>query len=56
MHLLDMGTTIYNIETRVGKDGKCYIMECTPRAGGNRLAEMVKLSSGYDIIKLKLKL
>ena len=55
MHLLDMGTTIYNIETRVGKDGKCYIMECTPRAGGNRLAEMVKLSSGYDIIKAEIK-
>ena len=55
MNLLNMGTTIYNIETRVGKDGKCYIMECTPRAGGNRLAEMVKLSSGYDIIKAEIK-
>lgn len=50
MSLLHMGTTIYNIETRQGKDGKAYIMECTPRAGGNRLAEVLKLASGQDIV------
>lgn len=53
--LLHMGTTIYNIETRQGKDGKAYIMECTPRAGGNRLAEVLKLASGQDIIMASVK-
>lgn len=55
IHLLDMGTTIYNIETRVGIDGKAYIMECTPRSGGNRIAEILKLASGQDLIKASVK-
>jgi biotin carboxylase len=45
-----MNTTIYNIESRVGKDGKPYIMEVSPRGGGNRLAEMVRFSTGADMI------
>lgn len=48
--LLKMKTTIYNIESRVGKDGKPYIMEVSPRGGGNRLAEMVRFSTGADMI------
>ena len=39
--LLGMKTSIYNIETRIGKNGKPYIMELSPRGGGNRLSEMV---------------
>ena len=50
MHLLNMGTTIYNIETREGVDGKAYIMEVSPRAGGNRLAEMLRIACGQDLI------
>jgi biotin carboxylase len=45
-----MGTTIYNVETRVGKNGKTYIMEVSPRGGGNRLAEMIRYSTGVDLI------
>lgn len=48
--LLKMNTSIYNVETRVGKDGKPYIMEVSPRGGGNRLAEMVRYSTGADMI------
>ena len=48
--LLKMKTTVYNIETRIGKDGKAYIMEVSPRGGGNRLSEMVKHSTGVDFI------
>lgn len=48
--LLRMRTSIYNIETRVGTDGKPYIMELTPRGGGNRLAEMLRLATGVDLI------
>lgn len=48
--LLKMNTTIYNVETRIGTDGKPYIMEVSPRGGGNRLAEMVRFSTGADMI------
>lgn len=48
--LLGMKTTIYNIETRVGTDGIPYIMEVTPRGGGNRLAEMLRYATGVDMI------
>lgn len=47
---LQIGTAIYNIETRVGQDQKAYIMELSPRAGGNRLAEMLRYATGQDII------
>jgi len=50
IELLGMKTSIYNIETRVGIDGKPYIMEVSPRGGGNRLAEMVRISTGVDMI------
>lgn len=48
--LLGMKTSIYNIETRIGTDGKPYIMEVSPRGGGNRLAEMIRLATGVDLI------
>ena len=48
--LLGMRTTVYNVETRVGTDGKPYIMEVSPRGGGNRLSEMMRLSTGVDMI------
>lgn len=51
LSLLHMNTSIYNIETRVGTNGKPYIMEVSPRGGGNRLAEMVRYSTGVDLIK-----
>lgn len=48
--LLNMKTSIYNVETRVGKNSKAYIMEVSPRGGGNRLSEMIKFSTGVDLI------
>ncbi len=53
--LLDLGTSIFNIEVRVGLDNKPYIMEVSPRGGGNRLAEMMKFASGTDLIKYSIK-
>ena len=49
--LLGMKTSIYNIETRIGTDGKPYIMEVSPRGGGNRLSEMIRLATGTDLIE-----
>ena len=48
--LLRMQTSIYNIETRIGANGKPYIMEVSPRGGGNRLAEVVRYATGVDMI------
>ena len=48
--LLRMKTSIYNIETRVGMNGEPYIMEVSPRGGGNRLAEVVRYATGVDMI------
>lgn len=48
--LLDLRTVVYNIETRIGTNGKPYIMELTPRGGGNRLCEMLRYATGVDMI------
>lgn len=48
--LLGMKTSVFNIETRVSPSGKPYIMELTPRGGGNRLCEMLRYATGVDMI------
>lgn len=48
--LLGLKTVVYNIETRIGINGKPYIMELTPRGGGNRLCEMLHYATGVDLI------
>lgn len=50
MSLLNVKTGVYNIETRLCKNGKPYIMELAPRGGGNRLSEVMKYVSGQDLI------
>ena len=53
--LLGMKTTMYNIEVRVGKDGKPYIMEMSPRAGGNCLAELLVHATDVDMITAQVR-
>ena len=53
--LLQMRTSIYNIETRIGTNGRPYIMEVSPRGGGNRLAEMLRMATGVDMITAAVK-
>lgn len=55
MDLLEMRTGIYNIETRLCKNGKPYIMEVSPRGGGNRLSEMLNYSTYTNIIEFAVK-
>ena len=50
-----MQTSVFNIETRVSTDGKPYIMECTPRGGGNRLCEMLRYATGKDLITAQVR-
>ena len=45
-----MNTSVFNIEVRVATNNKPYIMELTPRGGGNRLCEMLRYATGVDMI------
>lgn len=51
MTLLNMRTSIFNVESRLAANGKAYIMEVTPRGGGNRLAEMLQRATGAPLIE-----
>ena len=55
MTLLDLKTSVYNIETRQGTDGKAYIMEVSPRGGGNRLCEVLEMAAGTKLIRNAVK-
>ena len=48
--LLGLKTSVFNIETRVSPNNKPYIMELTPRGGGNRLCEMLRYATVVDMI------
>lgn len=47
--LLHITTGIFNVECRVCKNGKAYLMEVSPRGGGNRLAEMLNYAADVNI-------
>lgn len=48
--LLGLRTSVLNVETRIATDGRPYIMELTPRGGGNRLSELLRMATGVDLI------
>ncbi|MBR5170110.1 MAG: ATP-grasp domain-containing protein [Muribaculaceae bacterium] len=48
--LLHVTTGMFNVECRVCTNGKAYLMEVSPRAGGNRLAEILNYAADVDII------
>lgn len=54
-NLLDVRTGLFNIEFRHCKNGKTYLMEVSPRAGGNRLAEMLNYAADVDIIEAETR-
>lgn len=49
--ILGMKNGVFNIEARVGVNGKVYIMEVSPRGGGNRLSEVLYMATGVNLIK-----
>ena len=55
LRLLHMGTTVYNVEARVGMDDRAYLMEVSPRGGGNRLCEMLQYTTGVNLIRSAVK-
>ena len=52
--LLNCKTGLYNVESRLCKNGKPYIMEVSPRAGGNRIAELQRIGTGIDLIEAEV--
>ena len=50
MTLLHVRTGVYNVETRLCTDGKPYIMEVSPRGGGNRLSEMLGYITSANLV------
>ena len=53
--LLGVTTGLFNVECRVCTNGKVYLMEVSPRAGGNRLAEMLKFAADVNIIEAETR-
>lgn len=53
--LLRVKSGIYNVESRVCSDGKAYIMEVSPRGGGNRIAELQDMATGQSLIQNEIK-
>ncbi|MCR4768942.1 MAG: ATP-grasp domain-containing protein [Bacteroidaceae bacterium] len=49
--LLEVKTGIYNVESRVCPNGKTYIMEVSPRGGGNRIAELQDMAADQSLIR-----
>ena len=53
-NLLHVKTGLFNVEWRVCKNGKVYLMEVSPRAGGNRLAEILNYASDVNVIEAEV--
>ena len=53
--LLNIKTGLFNVEWRICKNGKMYLMEVSPRAGGNRLAEMLNYAADVNIIEAEVR-
>lgn len=53
--LMHMTTGIFNVESRVCSDGKAYIMEVSPRGGGNRIAELQDMATGQSLIQAEIR-
>ena len=55
LKLLHVKSGIYNVESRVCSDGKAYIMEVSPRGGGNRIAELQDMATGQSLIRNEIR-
>lgn len=53
--LLGITTGLFNVECRACTDGKVYLMEVSPRAGGNRLAEMLNYAADVNINEAEVR-
>ena len=49
--LLNVKSGVYNVESRLCTNGKAYIMEVSPRGGGNRISELQGMATNQNLIK-----
>ncbi len=52
---LGLRTGIYNVEARVGGDGKLYLMEVSPRGAGANIALIQHEAGGPDLIEASVR-
>lgn len=55
IRLLNVKTGIFNIESRLCKNGKTYLMEVTPRGGGNKIAELQDYAFGTSCVENEIR-
>ncbi len=48
--LLEIKTSLFNVEVRIAQNNIPYLMEVSPRGGGNRISEMLEYATGIDLI------
>lgn len=53
--LLNMKTCTYNFDIRIDKDLNVYLMEIAPRDGGNYIPDIIKYSTGIDLVEYAVK-
>ena len=53
--LLECRNGIYNVECRVCGNGKAYIMEVSPRGGGNHIALAQDIAYGQNFIENEIR-
>ena len=53
--LLGMRTSTYNFDLRIDKDYNVYLMEVAPRDGGNYIPDVIKYSTGVDLVECSVK-
>lgn len=49
--LLEVGTGLFNVEIRRDSKGRVFIMEVSPRGGGNHMAFLQQMATDNDIVK-----
>jgi biotin carboxylase len=52
LELLAVRTSPFDCDFVVGDDGEVYLLELTPRLGGNSLTELVRASTGVDLAEI----
>ena len=52
---LGMRTCTYNFDMRIDKDFNVYLMEVTPRDGGNYIPDVIRHATGVDLVECSMK-
>ena len=52
---LEMSTCTYNFDMRIDKDYNVYLMEVAPRNGGNYIPDVIRYSTGVDLVECSVK-